>query len=362
MTRILVIVSLSLATVFAQSADLNRLTDALEQAIHAGDWKSAAELSRSLKDAVGDARNRSMTASSGELTDSILNWLPADTETLVIAQRPFTILEESDRGMPDALTHAQAYVLGMFGAAESGRLVKALTGQTVRLAALGARKFANHEPDARGGLPLGMIAYQGCAVYAFARPLSEAVFARESDDSILGYRVWSSKGSQSDARDSEPYLITLILPDTMLACNDRDFFTEMVSRMGAPGNVRALPATLKEWKLLDRAAPLWAIRHFKSSRSEADPSYVLQRMNGKDPEATGLAVQIGTGSTVATARMIAKSNPWAEIVKDAQFHDAAQTRAVSEGVWELSVSGKPRDEAAIAVLVLMGILGFVVYL
>jgi hypothetical protein len=47
----------------------------------------------------------------------------------------------------------------------------------------------------------------------------------------------------------------------MLACNDRDFFTQMVARMAVRQTPRALPETLPEWEQVDRSAPLWAVRH-----------------------------------------------------------------------------------------------------
>src|SRR5260370_2629160 len=75
-------------------ADLLKLTDQLDAAIRAGDWPDAAQLSRSLKESVRDTRNRQMAAAGIELTDSILAWLPSDTETLVVAQQPFTIVAE----------------------------------------------------------------------------------------------------------------------------------------------------------------------------------------------------------------------------------------------------------------------------
>lgn len=211
--------------------------------------------------------------------------------------------------MPDGLATAQGYVVGILGAAEKEQVAKDLTGQTVRLAALAARKFADHQPDARGALPLGLVAYQGCAVYVLAQAFPESIFGREPDDSIMGRRIWVSKGTQSDAPESETYVLTLLAPETLLACNDREFFTEVVSRMSAPQNSRALPATLPEWKLVDRSAPVWGIRHFGGNGDGTHIFDISALLDVKDLQATGVVVLFGMTTDAASARMIAKSDP-----------------------------------------------------
>src|SRR5438128_287284 len=135
------------------TADLLRRTDGLEAAIQVGDWTRAAQLSRDLKAAVQDARNHAMAAAATELRDSILAWLPADTETLIVAQQPFTIVAQDGTKVPSALESARGYVLFLLGAPEQQMAYKALTGRTVRLAALAARRFGEDPSGDREPLP-----------------------------------------------------------------------------------------------------------------------------------------------------------------------------------------------------------------
>ena len=160
MTRLLGVLFIAASTVAAQSpvkADLLGLTNELDTAIQSGDWTKAVELSRALKAAAEDARNRSMASAGREQADSILAWLPADTETLVVAQQPFQIAVPDQTNNPSAIEMAQGFVGGLLEAAEKGNLHKDLVGRTVRLAALGARRFGEepeerHEGENRGWL------------------------------------------------------------------------------------------------------------------------------------------------------------------------------------------------------------------
>ncbi|MGO9239602.1 MAG: hypothetical protein ACLQBJ_02240 [Bryobacteraceae bacterium] len=361
MIRMLTVFLLAASALFAQTlekADLLKQIEELEGVITAGDWVKAAELSRALKSAVTEARNHSLASEGSQLVDSILDWLPSDTETLVVAQEPFPITKPDQTSIPTALQMAQGYVLGLLYEAEKGDLSKALLGRTVRLAAIGARRFGSHPPNDNSPGRLGMIDYEGCAVYAFAEPLSESILPRPSGDAVMGHRVWISKGTENDRSDSETYLVSLLQPDLMTVCNNREFLQQLISRMGSAQHPRALLASLPEWKQVDRTAPLWAISHYGAEGVLANPLEILGD-TGSGPAPTGIALAFGLSSGVTKARIISKSDPWEMIVNNEEFHGAAESRKVADGVWELSVAGKP-EAGMITALALMAMVGFVV--
>jgi hypothetical protein len=363
MTRYVIAFLLAASVLAAQTNaadDLLKLTDQLEAAIQANDWAKAGQLSRQLREAVHTARDQSMAAAGHDLADTILSWLPADTETLVVAQQPFAIVVLDRNDIPNALEWARSYVLGLLDAAEKEAMFKALNGRTVRLAALAARRFGEEEPlqtTPRAGepAPLGVIPYQGCAVYAFADPVPDQVITRPPEDSIMGYRVWTSKGSQNDQPDANTYFVSLLKPDLMMVCNNREFFREMISSVDSSPHRRALPAGLPEWKQVDRTAPLWAVCHY----SESSAALARSSLGEEDPGVTGITVEFGLTSGAVRARMVSRTNPWKDLVDNAEFHGAAKSREVDRGVWELSVEGKP-EAGGMAVLWLIGLLGFVV--
>lgn len=337
------------------SADLLRLTDQLDAAIKADDWLAAAKLSASLKSAVESTRDQSLASAGSDLADTILTWLPPDTETLLVAQQPFTIEAQDETKIPSTLSASRFYSLMLLDGAEKQEFFKALTGRTLKLAAVAARRFGETADGEPGG-GLGMIPYQGCGVYAFAEPLAESMLGRPPEDTILGHRVWTSRGSENDKPDSETFFTSLLKPDLALVCNSRDFFQELVARIGLPQQIRALPATLPEWKQVDRSARVWGISHYRNQLVMA-----MLVSGGDGVEATGITVEFGTATGGARARMLAKSDPWKMLAEVPEFHGAATSHEVSPGVWELVVEGKP-DVAMFAAFALMGTLGFVIAL
>jgi hypothetical protein len=203
-----------------------------------------------------------------------------------------------------------------------------------------------------------MVPYQGCGVYAFAEPVSESIFGRPPDDTILGHRIWSSKGTQNDTPDRETYLVALIKPDMLMSCNNRQFFEQIATRMGATAQPRALPLSLPEWKYMDRSAPLWGICHY----GEKTAMLASGLTGGKDVGAQGITVEFGLASGAVRARMISKLNPWEGLDSSPEFHDAAKAREETSGVWEFTIEGKPEAANMAAAFALMAYLGFVVFL
>ncbi len=346
--------AMQLAAQQGQPGELLRLTDDVQTAIETEDWQAAAKGSASLRRSVLAARNQALIARGNELTNEFLGWLQADTETLIVAREPFVLLADDPTEVPHALAQAQGYVLGLLEAAENEAVTKAMEGRTVRFAAFAARRFANPPADERNNIiPLGLIPYQGCSLYAFADDIPASVLERAPDEIVLGNQVWTSKGSQNEGPQSTTYLVVRPKPDQILVCNDRDFFTQTVSRISALEDQRALPADLPEWKHVDRAAPLWAIRHFRADRADVDPTY-------PHPRTIGMTLKVDS-TDVIRARMLSEADAWKEIAESDEFHGAAQSSKVADGVWELSVANNP-EAALFAVFALMAALGLAIYL
>ena len=80
---------------------------------------------------------------------------------------------------------------------------------------------------------------------------------------------------------------------------------------------------------------------------------------GSDLHATGITVEFGLAPGVTRARMISQADPWENLAGSADFHGAAQSRKVADGVWELTVRDDPRA-GGMAAFALMSLLGFIV--
>ncbi len=234
---------------------------------------------------------------------------------------------------------------------------------------MAARKFGNHPDDGGKALPLGMIAYQGCGFYSFAQSIPEDVLPQPPTTSILGQPVWLAEGKEYvQARNARPttdtYLMALPKPDLVIACNDRNFLTQVLSRMTATPSTQAFPPTLPEWKYVDRSKPLWALRHFRQERALEDPSFpnnvgLFQGYNVSAP--VGVVVIVDGPNGRVIGRFIASSpeNPWKDLVSVGDFSGQAETHQVAPGVWELSAPADS-ESGGYMVFALMAILGFVV--
>lgn len=355
MRRGIALVVLACGTLFAQApaaSNLTKLADDLDAAIQAGDWVKAVEISRTLKVAAVEARDASLSGQGSELAENILTWLPVDTEAYLVAQRPFKLSQGNVAQVPSILDAARAFVLGLLVAPEKGKLAEALMGTTIRLAAIGRRSGAEPEenPLPNTPVPFGMVPYEGCGVYAFAEPPGEGVFGRPPDRSVLGLRVWVSKGSQNDTPDRETYEVAFLKPDVIISCNNQAFFEQMAARMHAPASIRALPASLPEWRYLNRSAALWGLCHYSEK-----PAVLAMMGIQDDPHATGISVEFGSDEKSAKAFLLAQSDPWADTRANPEL-SGAKVSQTSPGVWVFSAT----DRSPVVALLFMAYLGFVV--
>ena len=121
-----------------------------------------------------NGNQKGVSRGSTQLTSDVqrvLSWLPADTETLLVANGPFwmsnfqTEQDHSDHQMQpqDIQKGFQQLTLGLF-ALKNGALEKRLEGKKILLAVEGSRHF--RPPNDLGELP-----YEGCAIAIFADDL-----------------------------------------------------------------------------------------------------------------------------------------------------------------------------------------------
>ena len=361
MIALLVAAGAGLAQTPLETANLLSLTDRLQAAIDAEDWTRAAELSRALRQATVESRNAALARRSEDQINAALGWLPTNTETVIVAKEAFSLDFNSRRGgtLPGALRLTQSYTLTPIASKAAAELSTKLEGQTLRFAVFAARRFQNRAPGEGNTAPHGLIAYQGCGLYGLARPAAGQILERAADESLMGYLTWTVPAGESRG---ETIFVAQPKPDLLLACNDRNFFSEMLARIDAPPRSRPFAQDGPELKLLDRSAPLWAIRRFLPERAEADPSYPSGNglMGIADADAAGVVFEAGMPKTAIRAQWISKSrvNPWQALAALPDLRGTARVQMNREGLWQLSVD-QDGSASLYAVFALMGILGFV---
>jgi len=237
MIALLVAAGAGLAQTPLETANLLSLTDRLQAAIDAEDWTRAAELSRALRQATVESRNAALARRSEDQINAALGWLPTNTETVIVAKEAFSLDFNSRRGgtLPGALRLTQSYTLTPIASKAAAELSTKLEGQTLRFAVFAARRFQNRAPGEGNTAPHGLIAYQGCGLYGLARPAAGQILERAADESLMGYLTWTVPAGESRG---ETIFVAQPKPDLLLACNDRNFFSEMLARIDAPPRSR----------------------------------------------------------------------------------------------------------------------------
>jgi hypothetical protein len=232
----------------------------------------------------------------------ILEWLPANTETLIVARGPYQV-EAVD---PDQVKDAPlAKLLKMWPMSlltiREGVFQKLLVGQSVSLAVEGSRRF-------RGPKELGMMPYEGCQIISFRQNLGPA------GDRFMDALRKTSKAQQIEGieviafdekmeKDIWHILFARPSPEVLLCATDVSYLAEVFRRMRQREEPRALPPDLREWRQVDTHARFWAIRHFKRPvgmlRDLTSPFHPIGAggPNQPDEDAIGLTFSFDSGDT-----------------------------------------------------------------
>ena len=224
--------------------------------------------------------------------DSILWWLPEDTETVVVTRGPFTVVD-SKRESNNLKETLERLSYGPLFTIQHGKLLKTLVGQTILLSVEGSRKF-------RPPTELGSVRYEGCHILVFgeefAATRSSFIESLESHakgvQKIAGHEV--TVFEEKWERDLWKVFIVSPNPNVLLCATDQGFLTDLLNRMESKGKGRALPESLPEWKQADTTAPFWAVRHYDKENAAKDPtSPLLGRQgaaNAPDKQAIGITL------------------------------------------------------------------------
>jgi hypothetical protein len=288
---------------------------------------------------------------------SVLNWLPIDTQTLIIAPQPFVIpknAEDADNETSpvDAL---RRFALGRLD--EFPKLGEALAGHTVKFALSGVREF-------RGFSGLGLVPYNGCAVIVFSEPIAASL---QSAISGLPQEDWSGvtiiklSAVRSGSLRASPEQVNLFVAqlgrDVLITATDRDLLHSLLDRRAGFQPGRAIPRDLPEWRKVDVTAAAWAIRHFKHSYdSKTD-----------HPQAVGIAYNAQPAGPAQKVYYLSHNQQVTEIIREYwQWPDEGlappKVLRKSQGVVEITVPTPSAHAATLFALLLLGSLGYMIAL
>jgi hypothetical protein len=206
--------------------------------------------------------------------DTVLTWLPSDTETVACARNiPMPTLEglSDAKGITESnwskrLAESIATPCPLRHLRE-GKYHKSLLGQQLTLAVDATRNI--HIVDAWGGQR-----YEGCSVLEFQNDLGPLGTKLEADlrrdckrvQHVFGQTVFVFEPAilrKHYVKDEswEGTFICHPAPNLLLIATQERFLREVLERRKLRARDRALPDELPIWKSVDRQSSCWMIRH-----------------------------------------------------------------------------------------------------
>lgn len=299
--------------------------------------------------------------------NDVLGWLPTDTQTLIVAPKPFVVpkREQDDDNEPSPVDFLQGFVLGRLQ--EFTALYQAIEGRTVKFALSGAREFRRFSG-------LGLVPYDGCAVIIFAEPLGASFHSAISGlpkEDWSGATVYSFSthraGSVRASPDQLNFFVTEIGSDILISATDRDSLHSLLERRAGFQTGRAFPDSLPEWAEVDVTATVWAMRHYKhtydrKAKRTALSLGPLEELN--DPEAVGVVYNAQPVGVAQRVYYLSHNRQVTELARHQwEWKDeglAPKVRRKSDGVVEVTVPTPSADTTGSFGLLLLASLGYTI--
>ena len=364
-TRCLYSIAFFAVAVHAQTSstpDLTKLIQSFNTAVRDDNLTLAAEIAAKLDAAVQKRYHRWLVRDAQERVDEALTWLPVETEAITVHQRPFTVSDELAEFKTDEHP-SQDSMVERLAKLNAGAFYKALRGRTIRLVVAGAANMRSRgRPGSFIDPPLSPDA-DSAWFYFFTEPLSIEIFG-SPDFSARNTPVWRGTAELSVAstgrgerkasvREDESWL-ALARPDLLVMTTSRELLEKIANRIANGSKERALPGTLPEWQYVNRAAPVWGLRHYSSPGDAIDntnPRSKQDILRFSDPAATGLVMQFDPDTQRIEMDYLSTTDHLPAMIDGLPLAQFRHER--SAGLWRLTAEQKSR-----LILHAIGLLGF----
>jgi hypothetical protein len=296
--------------------------------------------------------------------ETLISWLPADTETLMVARGPIRIEaslpgqdDEDDVGDLSLERVVESLVMGSLSGIRKGQFYNLLAGHAVALALEGSRKF---RPPTR----LGSFLYEGCSIFLMesgaALDIAMRALESEAEETYHDRGTRVSLFREQWEEDVWTLLVARPRPNVLLCATNAGFLSEVLERIAKPAATRAFPRELPEWKLLEPTAKAWAMRHY----IRGDEDAYSDSFQG-DETAIGMVFYPAADGRSGRLRFISQNEKSLAEVNGA-FHnprEGLRSKVTHEdGIIEVVASCGEVRALSFFVLVLLGYLGHGVFI
>ena len=300
----------------------------------------------------------------------VFDWLPADTETVIVAQGPLEIRAQPTKPdeLPPLAETMESLTVSIATGFDANWGLDLPRGLKIRLAIEGSRSF-------RAPKGLGLMPYAGCQILQFEGSAEKAVQTAFAECLANSEEKTQLRGKQvaivnhKIESDDWTFFIAHPRPDILLCATDQAYLEEVLQRMEKKPDKRALPADLPEWKHVNVKARVWALRHFRKEGAERDPSSPLGEnafATARHPEALGIVFSYDPNAeNVAKVRYLSGNKNALRLVESEWVRPSdkltPKVQQIAPGVVEISTSvGDPESRSSF-LMMLLGILGHGLY-
>lgn len=282
--------------------------------------------------------------------EKILEWLPENTVTIIVSQKPFKI----PPGGPKLLSaREEMHMLPVIPLMQFLPEVpaKELFNQEIIYAVEGSRDFAPPKN-------FGPARYKGCHILQFDAAAANAL--RKAFQTCLKNAPKKIQIAEQDVavytqkirEDAWTCYIAQPQSGFLLLATDQEYLETTLKRMAVKNQKRALPKDLPEWKHVNVNAPVWAVLHShqdtpkKGNSADADEGFVFWYDSGKTLHARCFAMEKDDFKELKMMWVDPEEKGFDAIVKD-----------LGKGVASIEVTINKNKKATILFFVVLSYLG-----
>jgi len=180
--------------------------------------------------------------------NQILNWFPANTESIVATTEPGQALEQESRNGFGPLA-------GIIDGLVTATFPKELQAHYT-FAIDGSRNFV-------GPKSLGLGHHEGCTILGLDTSESQKEEQAAKQKSLRKGTIGGFVAYVFEHKDpAGDWTFYCVFDKGLLFCaTDKGFLKELLNRRAQAAPRAALPETLEEWRQVDVSAPFWAVHH-----------------------------------------------------------------------------------------------------
>ena len=267
------------------------------------------------------------------LVEQVLQWLPEDTQTVIVDRTQSKLLGAFECGRREEGILVATLPSSMVHGGRPSRLA----GESVKLIVEGSRRF-------RAPTGLGLMQYERAMIAVFDHDLDDGTARSLHDGASQTETIARSKVSifrTHIEKDDLTIYVALPRPSVLISATHRGYLVDLLGRMEKPAKARALPDSLPEWKHIDPEARLWGVRHYDMRDAGSDPTSPLGDWAVRDEQGVGISFVYDHKKEEATVRYFSRSrDAIAAFIKFWRPEKTPETRDVGQGILEISATLK----------------------